>query len=209
MGERDPAVRTHRLKRPGVGHDDPHPAYATSAPPRTLGVTLTTRTASHVGHEDTPRTWKSPPALAAFLPWGSSVRYHHAGCRAHHRSAPTAHPPPPTSFGAAEHAPGRRIRHTKTGEEVRGAGEPAQAGRRFRRRAGAPVPSPTEDSHSGLVRTIGNRVGDETPRGFKSRILRQLTARRLSLPGRIRWRAALVPKGGDYMSRVGGPKVST
>src|SRR5699024_3527446 len=37
----------------------------------------------------------------------------------------------------------------------------------------APVLSPVEDSHSGLVRTIGNRVGDETPRGFKSRILRQ------------------------------------
>ena len=35
------------------------------------------------------------------------------------------------------------------------------------------VPCSAEDSHSGLVRTIGNRVGDETPRGFKSRILRQ------------------------------------
>ena len=34
------------------------------------------------GREDTPRTWKSPPALAAFLPWGSSAGYHHAGCRA-------------------------------------------------------------------------------------------------------------------------------
>ena len=33
------------------------------------------------GNEDTPRTWKSPPALAAFLPWGSSAGYHHAGCR--------------------------------------------------------------------------------------------------------------------------------
>ena len=33
------------------------------------------------GYEDTPRTWKSPPALAAFLPWGSSAGYHHAGCR--------------------------------------------------------------------------------------------------------------------------------
>ena len=182
MGERDPAVRTHRLKRPGVGHDDPHPAYATSAPPRTLGVTLTTRTASHVGHEDTPRTWKSPPALAAFLPWGSSVGYHHAGCRAHHRS--------PDGHGLGVVAGGLQMGG-------------------FRPRRGAPVASPTEDSHSGLVRTIGNRVGDETPRGFKSRILRQLTARRLSLPGRIRWRAALVPKGGDYMSRVGGPKVST
>ncbi len=42
----------------------------------------------------------------------------------------------------------------------------------FRRDRAAPVASPTEDSHSGLVRTIGNRVGDETPRGFKSRILR-------------------------------------
>ncbi len=30
---------------------------------------------------DTPRTWKSSPTLAAFLPWGSSERYHHAGCR--------------------------------------------------------------------------------------------------------------------------------
>ena len=43
---------------------------------------------------------------------------------------------------------------------------------RFRRRHGSRVASPAEDSHSGLVRTIGNRVGDETPRGFKSRILR-------------------------------------
>ena len=35
-----------------------------------------------------------------------------------------------------------------------------------------PVPFSLEDSHSGLVRTIGNRVGCYSPRGFKSRILR-------------------------------------
>ena len=36
----------------------------------------------------------------------------------------------------------------------------------------SPVPCRAEDSHSGLVRTIGNRVGCCSPRGFKSRILR-------------------------------------
>ena len=35
-------------------------------------------------HRDPPCTWKSSPALAAFLPWGSSVRYHHT------RGLPTA-----------------------------------------------------------------------------------------------------------------------
>ena len=37
-----------------------------------------------------------------------------------------------------------------------------------------PVTSLAEDSPSGLGRTIGNRVGCYNPRGFKSRILRQL-----------------------------------
>ncbi len=46
-------------------------------------------------------------------------------------------------------------------------------GPRFVLHRPARVACPTEDSHSGLVRTIGNRVGDETPQGFKSPILRQ------------------------------------
>lgn len=38
------------------------------------------------------------------------------------------------------------------------------------------VALPAEDSPSGLWRTIGNRVGCYSPRGFKSRILRHLPA---------------------------------
>ena len=74
--------------------------------------------------------------------------------------------------------PGGRI--DRTARRIRSdAGRgPAPPGRQrcpgagFEQARQAPVPCTVEDSHSGLVRTIGNRVGDETPRGFKSRILR-------------------------------------
>ena len=64
-----------RLPRPA------DPTLALTASPREL-TRRDTVARSASGYEDTPRTWKSPPALAAFLPWGSSAGYHHAGCRA-------------------------------------------------------------------------------------------------------------------------------
>ena len=59
----------------------PRPPRPRAFPPRAERHPLTPADAGS-GYEDTPRTWKSPPALAAFLPWGSSAGYHHAGCRA-------------------------------------------------------------------------------------------------------------------------------
>src|SRR5579885_2826736 len=79
---------------------------------------------------DTPRTWKSSPTLAAFLPWGSSERYHHAGCR-------------------------RRV-YWFAGRGRDSAPGPRR--QRFQAEAGARVASSAEDSHSGLVRTLGKRV---------------------------------------------------
>ena len=72
----------------------PAPAQRHPARPLREGTTTAPTALSGIRHrgwsaprlepredEDTPRTWKSSPTLAAFLPWGSSERYHHAGCR--------------------------------------------------------------------------------------------------------------------------------
>lgn len=63
------------------------------------------------------------------------------------------------------------------------------------------VACPTEDSHSGLVRTIGNRVGDETPQGFKSPILRHRASGPSVCPGYFRGRRFAVPKTLRLISR--------
>ncbi len=103
-----------------AGGDDDRTATRTLTPPHGI------RRAGPAGQEDTPRTWKSSPTLAAFLPWGSSERYHHAGCRRRVYAAPAPAPNPASRISWGPRPP---------------------------------VASPTEDSHSGLVRTIGNRVG--------------------------------------------------
>lgn len=100
----------------------------------------------------------------------------------------------------------RDVRRTREGHQqaVRGVSRGQQfhreAGPRNRWSSRAPVPSPTEDWPSGLRRTIGNRVGCNSPHGFESRILRQLKVKRRAPAS---WVARRFPYAG---ARDDGPR---
>jgi hypothetical protein len=108
----------------------------------------------------TPRTRQSMLTLAAFRPWGSSHDGRRAGPVAQSRGYPSS------AHDAL----------TATTVRVRARRPPRPRYQQLWLVAELAVASSAEDSPSGLWRTIGNRVGCYSPRGFKSRILRHRPA---------------------------------